>query len=68
MSARERYIEAGPTTPPPAPETSIAAVFDAGVAEAVGGRWRKPATEPSGPSSTATERGLTIQVFWALGG
>ena len=38
FSARERYIDEGPTTPPPAPERKMTLVFETGVAEAVGGR------------------------------
>jgi hypothetical protein len=57
----------GPTTPPPAPERRIAAVFDGGVVGA-DGRCKKPGTEPSWPSETLMDRGLTVHGLAERGG
>lgn len=54
--------------PPPAPESKTAAVLDDGVADCVGGRWRKPGTAPSGSSLTLIDNGVTIHDFAACGG
>lgn len=67
LSANERYIDEGPTTPPPAPESRIAAVI-LGNAGVNAGRWRKLGTVPSGPSSTLISHGITFERFEAFGG
>lgn len=68
FSVKERYIDEGPTTFPPAPERKMMLVFEADVAEFEAGKCRNPDTVPLGPFSTFMERGLTTEeVLGALG-
>lgn len=52
-------MDDGPTVPPPAPETRMAAVWVVDVMLDAG-RWRKPGTAPPKTSSTLMERGWTM--------
>lgn len=67
LSANERYIDKGPTTPPRAPESRIAAII-LGNAGVDAGRWRKLGTVPSGPSSTLISHDITLERFESFGG